>query len=54
MKQRRDVFSDGGGLEKIPTDDGNQNIELIVGSKTGQKVPFVAGQSVPYENNSEP
>jgi hypothetical protein len=54
MKQRRDVFSDGGGLEKIPTADGHQNIELIVGSKTGQKVPFVAGKSVPYENNSEP
>ena len=54
MKQRRDVFSDGGGLEKIPTAVGHQNIELIVGSKTGQKVPFVAGKSVPYENNSEP
>jgi len=53
-KQRRDVFCDGGGLEKIPTTDGHRNIELIVGSKTGQKVPFVTGKSVPYENNSEP
>jgi hypothetical protein len=35
-KQRRDVLSDGGCLEKIPTDDGNQDIELIVGLKTGQ------------------
>jgi len=53
-KQRRDVFCDGGGLEKIPTDDGNQNIELIVGSKPGQNAPFFKSKSVCYENHSEP
>jgi len=53
-KQRRDVFSEGGGLEKIPTDDGNQDIELIVGSKPRQNSPFSNGKSVCYENHSEP
>jgi hypothetical protein len=53
-KQRRDVLSDGGCLEKIPTADVHQDIELIVGSKTGQNVPFSKHKSVCYENNSEP
>jgi hypothetical protein len=53
-KRRRDVFSDSGGLEKIPTDDVNQNIELIVGSKPGQNAPFSNRKSVCYENHSEP
>ena len=53
-KQRRDVLSDGGCLEKIPADDGNQGIELIVGSKAGQNAPCSADKSVCYENYSEP
>jgi hypothetical protein len=53
-KQRRDVLSDGGCLEKIPTDDGNQDIELIVGSKAGKNALCSADESACYENYSEP
>ena len=53
-KQRRDVLSDGGCLEKIPTADGHQDIELIVGSKPGQNPPCSNRKSVCYEDNSEP
>jgi len=53
-KQRRDVLSGGGCLEKLPTDDGNHDIELIVGSKAGQNAPRSADKSVCYENHSEP
>jgi hypothetical protein len=53
-KQRRDVLSDGGCLEKIPTADARPDLELIVGSKTGQNPPCSTGQSMCYENCSEP
>lgn len=53
-KQRRDVLSGGGCLEKLPTDDGNHDIELIVGSKAGQNAPRSVNKSVCYENHSEP
>ena len=53
-KQRRDVFSDGGGLEKIPIADAHQHIELIVGSKPGQNPLYSNGKSVCYESNTEP
>ena len=53
-KQRRDVLSDGGCLENIPADDGNQGFELIVGLKAGQNVPSTAGKSMCYENQREP
>ena len=53
-KQRRDVLSDGGCLEKIPASDGNQDFELIVGSKAGQNIPNTARKSMCHENQSEP
>jgi hypothetical protein len=53
-KQRRDVLSDGGCLENIPTNDGIQGIELIVGPKTGQNPQTLPEKSACYENQSEP
>jgi hypothetical protein len=53
-KQRRDVLSDGGCLENIPADDGNQGFEIIVGSKAEQNSTSTHGKSVCYENHSEP
>ena len=53
-KQRRDVFSDGGGLAAIPTDGGNRDTELIVGSKSRQNVPCSKVKSVVYGKHSGP
>lgn len=53
-KQRRDVLSDGGCLEKIPIADGNQDFELIVGSKAGQKHLEISDETATYQNKSDP
>jgi len=53
-KQRRDVLSDGGCLENIPADDGNQGVEIIVGSKSGQNTGSTPLRSTCYNNDSEP
>jgi hypothetical protein len=40
------VLSDGGCLENIPADDGNQGFEIIVGSKAEQNSTSTHGKSV--------
>jgi len=54
IKQRRDVLKQSGCLEKISRDDAKQNVELIAGSKSGQKHPENNDKTIAYENHSEP
>ncbi len=54
IKQRRDVLKHGGNLEKISHNDEKPNVELIAGSKSGEKHPETKDKTISYENNSEP
>jgi hypothetical protein len=53
-KQRRHVLTNGGDLEKLANQGEPQTIELILGSKAGQKTPISKEKSVCYENHTEP
>ena len=53
-KQRRDVLSNGGCLENISTRAGNQDIELIIGSKSGQNTQYSSYKSACCEDRSVP
>jgi hypothetical protein len=53
IQQRREVFKHG-DLERITGDGEKQNVELIIGSKSGQKMPISNSKTVTYENYSEP
>jgi hypothetical protein len=54
IKQRREVLKHSGCLEKITTDDARQDVELIAGSKSGQKTSDNNNKTIAYGNNSEP
>ncbi len=54
IKQRRDVMKPGGCLEAINQDDARQNVELILGSKSGQKYLDNTDKTVAYKNNNDP
>jgi len=54
IKQRRDVLKHSGCLEKISMDDARQDVELIAGSKSGQKLPANSNKTIAYGNNSDP
>jgi hypothetical protein len=53
-KQRRDVLTNGGDLEKLANQGEPQTIELILGSKAGRKTPISKEKSVCYQNHTEP
>jgi hypothetical protein len=53
-KQRRDVLAHAGSLEDIKIDDAKPNIELIVGSKSGQKAMETPTKTVGYGNIDSP
>ena len=54
IKQRRDVLKHSGCLEKISMDDARRNVELIAGSKSGQKHPDNIDKTITYGNNNDP
>jgi hypothetical protein len=47
-------LTNGGDLEKLANQGEPQTIELILGSKAGQKTPISKEKSVCYENHTEP
>ncbi len=54
IKQRRDVLKQDGCLEAINQDDARENVELILGSKSGQNYLNNTYNTVTYENINGP
>jgi hypothetical protein len=48
------VLAHAGSLEDIKIDDAKPNIELIVGSKSGQKAMGIPTKTVGYGNIDSP
>ncbi len=46
IRQRRKVLSQGDCIESIKADDEQPNLELIIGSKTGQKITLFIDKTI--------
>ena len=51
IHQRREVFKHG-DLERITGEGKKQNVELVLGSKSGQKTPVNDSETAAYINDS--
>jgi len=54
IKQRRDVFAQGGSLDAIKDNAAHPNITLIVGSKNPQKSGYLIDNLVYIANGGDP